>query len=336
MNDAKASRIAAKFIFIMFLLLFGLNVIRISDFNIDSGTFQNFSIIFISILLDAFPFILLGAFVSSVLHVFVSEELIERIIPKNRLLGTVAASLCGIIFPICECAIVPIAHRLIKKGVPAGIAVTFMLAVPIVNPVVLISTYYAFSDRPLVVLIRAVFGMVCAVLIGLIIEYIWHGKTVIKNVEYDNDECCCKNCGHEIKNKRQIFFEVMEHTGMEFYGIGKLLIIGSLISAAVQTFISKNIFLNLSGNITSSIIVMMVMAYVLSICSEADAFVGRSFYPAFNIGAICSFLIMGPMIDIKNTIMLFTLFKKKFVFELMLLIVFMAFISGYLICSFGL
>lgn len=330
MDDAKSSKIVTKFMFIAVFLLFTLNAVHISDFNINSSSFQNFSIIFISILIDAFPFILLGAFVSSILHVYASEKLIEKIIPQNRFLGIAAASLCGMVFPICECAIVPIAHSLIKKGVPNSIAITFMLAVPIANPVVLAATYYAFPDKPYIVFIRAVFGIMCAIIIGLIMEYLWHGKVVINDIEH-HDGCC-----HKIKDKNHVVSEIIEHSGIEFYNIGKLLIAGSLISAGVQTFIPQRSLSNVRSNAVSSIIIMMLMAYVLSICSEADAFVGRSFYPSFSISSICSFLIIGPMIDIKNTIMIFSMFKKKFAVELIFFIVLLAFTSGFIIHSFGL
>ncbi|MBI4844996.1 MAG: permease [Candidatus Omnitrophica bacterium] len=120
-------------------------------FVLNNALIEEFTIILLSILLEAFPFVILGAFISSMLHLFVHERVIARFIPKNKFLGLFAASLMGIIFPVCECAIIPVMRRLIRKGLPFYIAVTFMCAVPIVNPIVLLSTYYAFADKALIV-----------------------------------------------------------------------------------------------------------------------------------------------------------------------------------------
>ena len=115
---------------------------------------NNFTITFVSIFLEAIPFVMIGVIISSIIQMFVSEELLARIIPKNKLVGILIASLMGIIFPVCECAIIPVARRLIKKGLPLYLGITFMLAVPIVNPVTLLSTYYAFAQKPEFVVLR--------------------------------------------------------------------------------------------------------------------------------------------------------------------------------------
>ena len=130
---------------------------------------NDFSTIFLSIIFEGIPFILIGALASSIIQIFVSEEAIAKIIPKNKFIGVLIASLVGLVFPVCECAIVPITRRLIKKGVPLSIAVTFMLSVPIMNPVVLLSTHYAFMGMSYMVIARAMFGMIGAITIGVLI-----------------------------------------------------------------------------------------------------------------------------------------------------------------------
>ena len=127
-------------------------------YNIDFSIHEigDFATIFTSIILDAFPFIIIGSFVSAFIQIFVSQDIIERFIPRSTALGYIAAGLIGLIFPVCECAIVPITRRLISKGVPVGLGVTFMLSVPIVNPVVIMSTYYAFYDVKSMVFVRTI------------------------------------------------------------------------------------------------------------------------------------------------------------------------------------
>lgn len=304
----------------------GLNVTLYSY----KGVFQNFSTIFISIVLEAMPFIMLGAFIAALLQEFISEEVIVKIIPKNKFLGLFAAGLMGFVFPVCECAIVPITRRLIKKGVPINIAVTFMLAVPLVNPIVLLSTYYAFYNKPDIVLTRGVFGFLVAVIIGFLIGYIEDGKVVLKDSDYSFDNKCNCGCGNEFghnKNKSKIT-SVLDHTSDELYNIGKYLIVGALMSAGFQTFISRNSLMSVGQSTLLSIVILMVLAFVISICSSADAFIAKTFLGQFTLGAIIAFLILGPMIDLKNTLMLSGAFKKRFIAELIICTFFICFAIG--------
>ncbi len=321
---------------------------------LQNSILEGFSTIFLSIILEAIPFVMIGAFVSSLIQIFVSEETISRIIPKNRWLGLIAASLMGFIFPVCECAIVPIMRRLMKKGVPLHIAVTFMAAVPIVNPVVLASTYYAFSGQIHMVFLRGWLGLTSAILIGHIIG-IWQGKNnpMKENPSlvhagcgcghHDHDhhvhshDCGCHSeaeegvfdlmddsgCGHHHsyhgKQRTGVFSkisEIIEHTSLELYDVGKFLIMGAFISAMMQTFVARSYLLSIGQGQLTSIAVMLVLAFVLSLCSEADAFIARTFLGQFTTGSIVGFMIFGPMSDIKNTMMLMGTFKKGFVIRL--------------------
>lgn len=317
---------------------------------LQNSILEGFSTIFISIILEAIPFVMIGAFVSSLIQIFVSEEAISRIIPKNRWLGLMAASLMGFIFPLCECAIVPIMRRLIRKGVPLHIAVTFMTAVPIVNPVVLASTYYAFSGQGHMVFLRGWLGLMSAVLIGHIIG-LWQGNDnpMKETASLAAAGCGCGHhhhhhdphhhfasyeeveegifnlledrcCGHHHEKPRSgglsKILEIVEHTSLELYDVGKFLIMGAFVSALMQTFVARNYLLSIGQGQLTSILVMLVLAFVLSLCSEADAFIARTFLGQFTTGSIIGFLIFGPMSDIKNTMMLMGSFKKGFVIRL--------------------
>jgi uncharacterized membrane protein YraQ (UPF0718 family) len=297
----------------------------------ESNLIQNFSVIFISIVLEALPFIMLGAIVSAVIQVFVSENTIARILPKNKFLGVMAAALSGLIFPVCECAVIPIARRLIKKGVPLNMAVAFMLAVPIVNPVVLLSTYYAFHAQPYMVAVRGGFGLIIAVTIGILIEALQHKTGAIKLSYIESGSACSCGYDHTYKKNRSKFMDIIHHTNAELYDIGKFLIMGAFISAFFQSIISRELVLTLGQHPVYSIIAMMVFAYLISLCSEADAFIASTFVGQFTQGSIVAFLLLGPMIDIKNTLMLSYSFKKSFIVKLISLIFALCFIAGSII-----
>lgn len=333
--------------------------------KLDSRVINDFSTIFLSIIFEGIPFILIGALASSVIQIFVSEETIARIIPKNQFVGVLIASLVGLVFPVCECAIVPITRRLVKKGVPLNIATTFMLSVPIMNPVVLLSTHYAFMGMSYMVIARAMFGMIGAIAIGFLIGVlhkdspfklekvknpigvIGKGRSTYKNynmnshkrtnaikhshshLDGNSEDCSCGHCHNNSKHKNKFIRsieEIIGHTSAELYDIGRFFIMGVFLSTCMQVFVPKEFILSMGGGVLSSIIVMMILAFVLSICSETDAFVARSFLGQFTTGSILGFLILGPMIDIKNTIMLCGSFKSSFVVKLIFLIITICFI----------
>lgn len=309
---------------------------------------EGFLLIFLSIILEAIPFVMIGALISSLIHLFVSEETIARIIPKSKILGLVAGSLMGIVFPVCECAIVPIVKRLIKKGVPIDIAITFMLAVPIVNPVVLASTYYAFGNDMNMLMLRGVGGLVGAIAVGALVGRYAGSQDVLKDEikkvkvkrVHKHDigcACGCQSAKRSLKrpNKRQEkqgFWSslqgIMLHTSRELYSVGRFLIAGAFLSAMMQTFVPRDMILSIGNNDISSILVMMAMAFILSLCSEADAFIARTFAAEFTTGSIVAFLVLGPMIDIKNTLMLSSGFKTKFIMKLIITISLICFVMA--------
>lgn len=279
---------------------------------IKSETLQNFLLIFISIILEAMPFIMLGALVSALIQVFVSEDTIAKVIPKNKLIALAAASVMGLIFPVCECAIIPITRRLIKKGVPLGIGITFMLSVPIVNPVVMASTYYAFYNMPKMVLIRSISGIIIAILAGYFVEVTWGKKEspLTEGQHTFDQQCSCGCSSYEYVKGQSKLSVILGHTSKELQGISKYLILGAAISSAFQSFIPKKEIVYFGQGALSSVIIMLILAFALSLCSEADAFIARTFVSQFTLGSVAAFLIFGPMLDIKNTLMLTGSFKS--------------------------
>lgn len=364
---------------VLLLLLIIFSLKSQLSLKLQNTMIQSFTTIFLSIILEAIPFIIIGVFISSLIQVFISEETIAKIIPKNKFIGIFIAGIVGIVFPVCDCAIVPIVRRLLKKGVPLYIGVTFMLSVPIINPVVLVSTYYAFQSNSHMVLLRGGIGALSAMLIGFIISKLetqdnhkthrsssehnlcnrwiytlngtssksklhtysnYHEHEHAGHHHHDEEEHC--SCGHEHKHKpgekvtlTKVVWEILEHTSLELQDVGKFVIAGAFLSSIMQVALPRKYMLSIGNNSINSILVMIGLAFLLSVCSETDAFIARTFVGQFTSGSIIAFLIFGPMIDIKNTLMLSQAFKPKFIIKLIMLIFTVCFSIGIIINLIG-
>lgn len=278
------------------------------------SSFLQLNSIFISILIEAIPFILIGVILSGIIQMFVSEEMIARIMPKNRFLAVLFGALAGILFPACECGIIPITRRLLLKGVPLHAGVAFMLTAPIINPIVLFSTYIAFGNRWSVVFYRGGLALAVSVIIGVILSYQFKDNQLLKPDEPGHHH-------HHHHTLLQKLGGTLRHAIDEFFSVGKYLIIGAFIAAAMQTYVKTSTLLAIGQNDVSSSLVMMGLAFVLSLCSEVDAFIASSFSSTFSLGSLIAFLVFGAMVDIKNLLMMLAAFKKRFVFLLITYIV---------------
>ena len=283
--------------------------------------FLQMNTIFISILIEALPFILIGVFVSGIIQMFITEDMVARFMPKNRVLSILMALILGLLFPGCECGIVPIVRRLIGKGVPAHAGVAFMLTGPIVNPVVLFATYVAFGNSWKMVWLRAGTAFIVAFVVALIVSFLFKGS-ILKNESQHSHSSSVQ------KTFKQKLWDVCEHAVQEFFSMGKYLIIGALIAASVQTFVKTSVLLSVGQGPFASAGVMMGLAFILSLCSEADAFIASSFQSTFAVSSLVGFLVFGPMVDIKNTLMMLGSFKTKFVVVLIALIAVTVYLSS--------
>lgn len=313
---------------------------------------KDISIVFISIFLEAMPFVLLGAIISSIIEHFISDDMIEKLIPKNAVLGSLFGILLGFFIPACDCAVIPISKRLIKKKVPINVAVSFMLASPIINPVVVIATYSAFSKvNPKIFYARTLGGIIVSLIIGILMGIKFKGKDILKvdekGVNRKGNLC---NCHHEhnfeygymhendlsekneTKNKALNTLScILEHTIKDFIDVLKFLILGAFIASLVQVFIPKNIIQIFASNKVLSIIVLMVFAYVISLCSTSDSFVGKSLLGSFGESGVIAYLLLGPMVDLKNTFVLFGNYEKKFVVTLISVIFIIVFLTALIL-----
>jgi uncharacterized membrane protein YraQ (UPF0718 family) len=298
-----------------------------SFFTVDH--LQSFKTIFISLILEALPFILLGVLLSSLLQTFVPESTIRRFTPRNPILGILFACLIGILFPMCECGMIPIVRRLILKGMPVYIAVVFIIAGPILNPIVFAATLMAFRNHPSIAYSRMGLAFIVVILIGLILfrlvkrsplrlgqdhELKMHGH------EHQLHQHQHQHQHHEHSGNPSKVMTFFVHSSSEFFEMGKFLVFGALLTALIQVFMQRESLLAIGQGPLSSHFFMMGLAYILSICSTSDAFVASSFQTSFTSGSLLTFLVFGPMLDFKSTLMLLSVFKIRFVLLLTLLI----------------
>ena len=307
---------------------------------------KDISIIFISIFFESLPFLLLGSLISSIIETYISSDRISDFIPKNKILGSIIGVFLGFFLPACDCAVIPITKRLLKKKVPINVAVSFMLASPIINPIVLLSTYKAFyKTNPEIFWYRLLFGIIISLIIGIIMEIIFNKKMVIRNGILDDEEKCChhneeieiiddEKCHcHKKHSLKKDFILICKHTANDLFEVVKYLMFGALLASLVQVLLPRNILLIFNNNQVLSIIVLMLFAYLISLCSTSDSFIGKSLLSIFNKNSIIAYLLLGPMIDIKNTIVLLGNYKKKFVWTLISLIFITIFIFSLVVVN---
>jgi uncharacterized membrane protein YraQ (UPF0718 family) len=220
----------------------------------------------------------------------------------------------GFVLPTGECGVVPIVRRLMHKGVPPFIAIAYMLAAPIVNPVVLASTYLAFRGSLTMVLARVALAVIVATTLGLYARSL--SNVLLSAKESGNGEHA-HNHDHLDQSFIRKIRSVMIYAAQEFMDMGKFLIIGAMAAAAFKTLLPENIMSFFSGNLLLSIMGMMILAILLSICSEADAFVAASFQ-TFPAGAKLAFVAIGPMVDLKLIGMYAVTFHRKMVLALVI------------------
>ncbi len=301
--------------------------------------------LFLSLLVEAIPFLLLGVVLSSVLLIFVDERWLIARMPKNPILGALVGSCVGFIFPVCECGNVPVARRLISQGVPIHVAVGFLLAAPTVNPIVIWSTWIAFHDRPEIVVLRVVFSLLIATIVG----YVFSVQTDLKPILQpaivlgmirsqpklstgssllDGGDFMLGSLGsapqrmtQEMmqppkRSARENFNLLLDNVVQELRELGGVLVVGSAVAAAIQTLTPRDVIVMLGEGPILSIVVMMILAGSISICSTVDSFFALSFAAAFTNGSLLAFLVFGPMFDLKSIGLMLSIFKPKAIFYL--------------------
>jgi uncharacterized protein len=269
---------------------------------------RTFFVIFGSILIQALPFVMLGAFAAALVEVFVPIGVFEKLGALPRPLQLPAAALAGLGFPICECGSVPVARRLMQRGLMPSAAVTFMLAAPVLNPVVIASTYVAFRGRSTLWTMvggRFLLGMLVAIAVGWAVGNRSKEQLLKPNPEEEHEHLL--ELGRPEARWRRFFV----HLGNDFLFMGRYLLLGATIAAAIQTFLPTSVLTGVATRSVISVLTMMALAAALSLCSESDAFVAASFVQ-FGPAAQLGFLVFGPMVDLKLVALYAGTFRRGF------------------------
>ena len=266
---------------------------------------------FFSIIIEAFPFMMLGALVGGVIEVFVSREWLSDKLEGRGVLAVLLAAGAGIVFPVCECAIVPVVRRLLRKGVPIGAAVAYLLAAPIANPVVAASTAVAYRFDWRFVATRMLAGYGVAVAVGFLVGAFFNRATgLAKGVQWDAPGFCGAHGDGSPRLPARLFAAV-GHAADDFFDVARFLVIGAFIAALARTSVSVSTFQALASAPWLAILLMMALAVALNLCSEADAFIAASFRKVLPGSAQMAFMVLGPMLDIKLVLLHMSIFRKR-------------------------
>jgi uncharacterized protein len=289
-------------------------------------SWQNFWFSFLALVFEGVPFILLGSLISGVIGSFVPAHIITGLLPKSRFPALLVSGLLGVIFPVCDCGIVPIVRRILKKGVPLSCGITYMLASPIVNPLVIFSTVIAFQGQaPLLNAgLRIGFGYFIAVMIGLIVGSLQSESILRKGLITTGRPsrtgiriAPLPDSGSEKMEAgfvRKVSAAVRMATD-DFLGTGLYFMVGAAIAATFNTAVNQRVILPLASDSVLSIVSMMTLSGILTLCSTSDAFIAATFV-TFPLAARMAFMIFGPMFDLKLIFLYSALFKKRFVIAL--------------------
>ena len=301
--------------------------------------------LFLSLLVEAIPFLLLGVLLSSVLLIFIDERWLIAHLPKHPVLGAFAGSCIGFLFPVCECGNVPVARRLIMQGVPMPVAIGFLLAAPTVNPIVIWSTWIAFRDRPEIVVLRVVFSLLIATIIGYLFSVQKDLKPILQpaialgiiraepkfsngSSLLDGGDFMLGGAGMAPRRMSQDLIEtpkrsirenfnlLLDNVVQELRELGGVLVLGSAVAAAIQTLTPRELIVSLGEGPIISIVEMMLLAGSISICSTVDSFFALSFAATFTSGSLLAFLVFGPMFDLKSIGLMLSIFKPQAIFYL--------------------
>lgn len=282
---------------------------------------------FLSILFEGAPYIMIGTLLSGFIDAFLPAKLLDRLLPRNKVLSTFMAGFLGLIFPVCECAVVPVIRRLVQKGLPLSCALTYMLSAPIMNPIVAVSTLTAFKEfqkvtgwmemgNATMTIARLSLGYAVAVIVGLIVLRFRPGQVLNANI-VDNIETASAS-GHAPKTSfNGKLVHAMRTAMRDFLDTGMYFTIGVIITSVFNTQVNQAILDSVAGNEWLAIPSIMGLAFVLSLCSTSDAFIAAPM-AVFSQGAKLAFLVFGPMMDIKLMFMYAVVFRRRVVVLLLL------------------
>ncbi|WP_454132583.1 permease [Microbacterium lacticum] len=286
----------------------------------------------ISVLIESMPFVILGVLLSIVVQVWVPPGMIERWMPRRAWARRMALSLLGMFVPVCECGNVPFARGLMMRGFTVPETLTFLIAAPIVNPIVIITTHQAFGFDDGILVVRLLGGFAVANLIGWL--YSKHPDPDALVTERFAATCAIANDPDATRGLDRGRRSLAQFV-VELRAVMPALIIGSALAGAVQVLVPRSALLAIGSNPALSIVAMILLAMIVSICSNVDSFFALSFASTFTPGSIVAFLLVGPLVDVKMLALLRTTFRTKVLVGLVVIVVLFAVAVGSVVNLFA-
>jgi uncharacterized membrane protein YraQ (UPF0718 family) len=259
---------------------------------------QSWATVFVSLTLQALPFLVLGVLLSAAVSTLVPARWLTRVVPRRPVLAVPVAGLAGAVLPGCECSSVPVAGRLVSRGVPQAAALTFLLAAPAINPVVVVSTVVAFPGRPGMAVARFAASLCTAIVVG------WSWARFAKPGLLEQRLAVAaehRSHGHAFADTAIA----------DFLQAGGFLVLGAALVATLHVAAPADLFDRFGGQGLVAVLILAGLAVVLSVCSEADAFVAAGL-TQFSLTARLAFLVVGPMVDLKLIAMQTGAFGRRF------------------------
>ncbi len=291
-----------------------------------------------AIFLEAAPFLLIGSLLSAVMESVVPDGFFGKKLPKSMPLQLTAGLLGGFLLPTCECGVVPVARRLLSKGAPPATAVAFMLSAPVINPIVLVSTYVAFAgDWTMVLgrvfLVLAPAGVLASAAAAIPPQVLLRPDTEPQHIHCGCSHGCSSLDHHDDHTHVSRWRSIAAHAAAEFVDMARFLVLGAAIASAYKVFAPASIVQAMTASPYLAVAGMMLLAVLLSICSEADAFVAASFQSVERSGQL-AFIGIGPMVDLKLIPMFFAVFHRRFATALLIIPIFLVYLFS-IIFAFG-
>lgn len=265
---------------------------------ISTPLLQTWTTVFVSVMVQATPFLVFGVALSAVIAVFVPRSFWSKALPKHPALAVPVASCAGVVLPGCECGSVPIAGSLIRRGVTPAAALAFLLAAPAINPIVLIATAVAFPNNPEMVVARGVASIIVAMAMGWLWLRLGRQEWIRLPHRPELDDL----------SRWRAFWAACRH---DIVHAGGFLVLGAMAAATINVLVTESVLQAVADRPVLSVLALAVLAVLLSICSEADAFVAASL-SQFSLTARLAFLVVGPMVDLKLISMQAGVFGRRF------------------------
>ena len=272
---------------------------------------QDWITLSLSVMIEALPFVMLGICIAIIVQVWLPAERLLTYLPQQPLLRRACLSLLGIALPVCECGNVPLARGLLAKGLTPSESLVFLLAAPILNPVTIITTQQAFAGDMTILWARVLGGFAIANLVGWV-----YARRPAEELLTNTFVASCQ-ADHVQQSKRVASLAIFRR---EVQAMLPALVVGAGLAGLVQVLVSREVLVSLGSQPVWSVIAMVALAFIVSICSNVDAFFALAFRQTFMTGALVSFLTFGPMIDIKMLSLLRTTYRPSVLFQVSALV----------------